>query len=265
MLWDEILAESNQIGFEPKKILQEHLQKTVLATFSHWNAFRSIVFQGGTALRFFYGNPRFSEDLDFVLNSPKSTIDFSEYMKKLPSALEPQFPFLKTITARLQKHDENLKRGILTTSSDVPLQRVHLYIELASVPSYQNTLKILPFPPLQPAVRVERLAEILADKLLALGCRDYIKGRDLWDIYFLTTEKQVSPPWTLVWQKTKDYHTTKSAVQGQLEEVRTLLEKEGMPILSSELQRFLLPAVFTSYQTMFKEIILQIKQLLKDM
>jgi hypothetical protein len=38
-----------------------------------------------------------------------------------------------------------------------------------------------------------------------------------------------------------------------------------MSILSSELQRFLPPAVFTSYQTMFKDIILQIKQLLKDM
>jgi predicted nucleotidyltransferase component of viral defense system len=265
MLWDEILTESTQIGFEPNKVLQEHLQKAVLTALSHGNAFRSLVFQGGTALRLFYGNPRISEELQFVLHSSQSSFDFLEQLKKLPSSLEPQFPFLKTIIVQLQKHDKNLQRGILTTISDEPLQRIRLHIELASVPSYQNILKILPFPPLQPAVRVETPTEILADKLLALGCRDYIKGRDLWDIYFLTTEKQVSPPWTLVWQKTKDYHTTRSAVQSQLKEVRTHLKKEGAHILSNELQRFLPSTVFASYQTIFKDIIIHINQLLNQM
>ena len=264
MLWDDILTESNQTGFEPNKTLQEQLQKAVLATLSRLNAFHHVVLQGGTALRLFYGNPRFSEDLDFVLHPPQSSFDISEYLKKLPSALEPQFPFLKTITTQMQKHDKNLQRGVLTTTSDEPLQRIRLHIELASVPSHQNTLKILTFPPLQPAIRVETPTEIFADKLLALGCREYIKGRDLWDIYFLSTEKQMTPPWTLVWQKTKDYQTTALAVRTHLHQVRTQLEKEGMHILSNELKRFLPPTAFTSYQNMFKNIITQIEQLLQD-
>jgi len=263
MLWNDILTESNQTGFEPNKILQEHFQKAVLATFSRLNAFQHIVFQGGTALRLFYGNPRFSEDLDFVKNTVNSSFDFAEYLKKLPFILEPQFPFLKTITTQLQKHDENLKRGYLMTTSDEPLQRIRLHIELANVPSHQSTLKILPYPPLQPAIRVETSTEIFADKLLALGCRDYIKGRDLWDVYYLKTEKQISPPWALVWQKTKDYHTTRKVVQAQLQKVRAQLEKEGTHILSSELKRFLPPTVYVSYQNMFNDIIFQIVQLLQ--
>ncbi len=263
MLWDDILTESNQTGFEPNKTLQEHIQKTVLATLSRLNAFHYLVFQGVTALRLFYGNPRFSEDLDFVLHPPHSSFDLSEHLNKIPSALEPQFPFLNTITVRMQKHDDLLQRGILTTTSDDPLQRIRLHIELAMVPSHQNTLKILPFPPLQPAVRVETSTEIFADKLLALGCRKYVKGRDLWDIYFLITEKQLAPPWDLVWQKTKDYHTTPTTVQTHLQHVRTQLEKEGTTILSTELKRFLPPTMFTTYQDVFNDIITKIVHILQ--
>jgi hypothetical protein len=103
MLWDDILTESNQTHMDPKNLLQEQLQKAVLAAFSRYNVFNHIVFQGGTALRFFYGNPRFSEDLDFVCLPPISTFDLTEHLHKLPAVLEPQFPFLQTITTRMQK------------------------------------------------------------------------------------------------------------------------------------------------------------------
>ena len=263
MLWDDIRTESNQTGFEPNKTLQEHLQKATLAALSRLNAFNTIVFQGGTALRLFYANPRFSEDLDFVLHPSHTSFDLLKHLIKLPSELEPQFPFLKSITTRMQKHDNILQRGILTTTSDNPLQQVRLHIELAMVPSHQNTIKILSYPPLQPAVRVETSTEIFADKLLALGCRDYIKGRDLWDIYFLHTEKHLNAPWDLVWKKTTDYHTTPPAVQTQLQSVKTQLEKEGQAILSNELKRFLPPTMFTTYQETFNDVITQIVNLIQ--
>ncbi|MBN1860983.1 MAG: nucleotidyl transferase AbiEii/AbiGii toxin family protein, partial [Candidatus Thermoplasmatota archaeon] len=259
----DILQESNNTGFDPKKTLQEHLQKTILATLSRLNAFHSIVFQGGTALRLFYDNPRFSEDLDFVLHPPHTYFDLPEYMKKLSSSLQPQFPFLQTITTRVQKQENLLQRGVLFTTSDNPLQQVRIHIELAMVPSHQNTVKILSYPPIQPAIRVETPTEILADTLLALGCREYIKGRDLWDIYFLTTEKHLASPWDLTWKKTADYHTTPATVQRQLRSVKTQLEKNGENILSTELKRFLPPSMFTSYQDMFNDIITQIVHLIE--
>jgi len=47
------------------QVFQEEVQKAVLASLSRDEAFNHLVFQGGTALRLFYENPRFSEDSDF--------------------------------------------------------------------------------------------------------------------------------------------------------------------------------------------------------
>ncbi len=264
MLWDEILSESKQTGFQPNQLLQEQLQKAVLTHLSRQNAFTSVVFQGGTALRLFYGNPRFSEDLDFVLHQQRSSFDFSEHLIKVKSTVEPLFPFLKTITVRVQKKDTTMQRWILTTDAENLAQKVRFHIGLAFVPSYRSDVKILSFPPIYPAVRVETPEEILADKLLALGCREYIKGRDLWDIYFLRTEKLLTPAWPLVWQKTKDYTTEESAVKKQLINVRTVLEKEGSAILSNELKRFLPPSLFNLYEERFDKIISCVVQTIND-
>jgi len=164
----------------------------------------------------------------------------------------------------MQKRQTTLQRGILTTTSENPQQHVRLHIELAMVPSYQNTLRILQFPPLHPAVRVETQTEIFADKLLALGCRTYIKGRDLWDIYFLHTEQQMTPPWELVWQKTTDYQTTASAVHQHLLQVKTQLQTEGVTLLSTELRRFLPQTLFSSYKDLFQDIIQTVVRIIQD-
>jgi len=264
MLWDDILTQSNQTHIDPKKLLQEQLQKAVLAAFSRFNVFNHLVFQGGTALRLFYGNPRFSEDLDFVCVPHLSSFDLSEHLHKLPTVLEPQFPFLQTITTHMQKQQNTLQRGVLTTTSEDPLQHIRLHVELAMVPSYHNTLRILQFPPLHPAVRVETQTEIFADKLLALGSRTYIKGRDIWDIYFLKTEHQMTPPWKLVWQKATDYQTTAKAVHQHLIQVKSQLQTEGEKLLSTELRRFLPQTLFSSYKDLFQDMITTVVHMIND-
>lgn len=49
-------------------LLREYLQAFVLRSLHDCEAFRSLAFVGGTALRFLHGLPRFSEDLDFSLD-----------------------------------------------------------------------------------------------------------------------------------------------------------------------------------------------------
>ena len=51
--------------------LREYLQCLVLRSLHECEAFRSMAFVGGTALRFLHDLPRFSEDLDFSLISPE--------------------------------------------------------------------------------------------------------------------------------------------------------------------------------------------------
>lgn len=263
MLWDEIINKNRNHGFKPKQIFQEHIQKAILTHFSQLQTFHHIVFQGGTALRLFYDNPRFSEDLDFVLTT-QTPYDLSPATSQLSSKLETQFPFLLKVTITKQKQDAFFQRYILQTKSSIPEQNLRIHIELAAVPSYHNTVKILSYPPLQPAVRVETLQEILADKILALGNRPYLKGRDLWDIYFLTIQKNITISWDLVWRKTTDYQTTISKIQKQLQIIQNTLSQEGIELLTTELKRFLPPSIFNSYQTMFNDIITHIITLIQD-
>lgn len=46
-----------------------------------------MAFQGGTALRFLYGLPRHSEDLDFALEGSRDQYDFQAYVTAIRSEL----------------------------------------------------------------------------------------------------------------------------------------------------------------------------------
>jgi predicted nucleotidyltransferase component of viral defense system len=253
MLWEEIIAESERRGAMANQVFQEEVQKAVLASLSRGEAFNHLVFQGGTALRLFYGNPRFSEDLDFVLKQ-NETFDLTESISNIQAFVEDTFPFTEETNISIQRNDARMQRLILKISGK-PFRRIRVHIELAYVPSYHNKPKILDYPPINPVVRVEEAHEILADKLTALGNRPYIKGRDIWDIYFLTTEKNITIPWHLVFQKVEDYGTTSSNLKKNILKASKRLEKEGLSILHNEMLRFLPKKFLDQYSEIFEEIV----------
>jgi len=57
-------------------ILREYLQARILESLQDSGAWASLAFMGGTSLRFLYRAPRFSEDLDFALETPSPEFDF---------------------------------------------------------------------------------------------------------------------------------------------------------------------------------------------
>jgi predicted nucleotidyltransferase component of viral defense system len=253
MLWDEIIENSKRQHIDPKQLLREQLQKTILTSFSQKGYFNTLVFQGGTALRLCYDNPRFSEDLDFFLKNKEKTVKISwAPFKKL---IFDTFPFLETVNIQSQKSSDQLQRHVLTTMGLNPSQKSRIHIEIAKIPSYENHPKILSYPPFNPAIQVETKEEILADKLTAFGCRAYIKGRDLWDIYFLTQEKNKTASWKLVRKKIKDYNVSKQEYLTQLDQRISGLEKNGEELLRFELQRFLPQTIYDHYKPNFSKII----------
>jgi len=258
MTWDEILNSSNRTGLKTYQVFQEEIQKAILASLSHEGIFNDIVFQGGTALRLFYGNPRFSEDLDFVIRKGRSIFDLTGKISKIQTFVRDVFPFLEEIKINVQKNNRDMQRIIFRTISDISEQKLRIHIKLAYVPSYYNQPKILDYPPLNPAVRIENTFEILADKMTALGNRPYLKGRDIWDIYFLTVEKQISVPWNLVIQKAKDYGSTPTAVKEKILNASKRLNDEGVLILSSEMKRFLPKPILDQYREVFDEIVTKV-------
>lgn len=262
MLWEEIIEKSERTGLTANQIFQEEAQKAVLASLSQEEAFNKIVFQGGTALKLFYGNPRFSEDLDFVLRENK-IFDLTNSIPDLQTFIHDVFPFVEEVHIDIQRNDAYMQRLIIRLLGK-PFRRLRLHIELAYIPSYHNRPRILDCPPIYPVVRVEEIHEILADKLTALGNRPYLKGRDIWDIYFLTVEKHIPIPWHLVFQKARDYGITPSNLKKNIMESINRLEKEGLSILHSEMMRFLPKKVLEQYSEIFEEIVAMVREKVKS-
>ena len=94
MYWEEIINISKRNEWKTSQTFQEFAQKAILASLSREGVFNYIVFQGGTSLRLFYGNPRFSEDLDFVLRAKNKNFDLTQKISKIRSLVDKSFPFL---------------------------------------------------------------------------------------------------------------------------------------------------------------------------
>ena len=63
--------------------VREYLQARILQSLQCSGAMQSIAFHGGTALRFLYEIPRYSEDLDFTLERVVSVYDFRKYLHQI--------------------------------------------------------------------------------------------------------------------------------------------------------------------------------------
>ncbi|OYT42169.1 MAG: hypothetical protein B6U86_00880 [Candidatus Altiarchaeales archaeon ex4484_43] len=84
-----LLEEARGLGLpltKKRAILREYLQTIILNSIYRGNFSRLMFFVGGTALRFFYNLPRFSEDLDF--NTPSLEEDgFKEILERVEKDL----------------------------------------------------------------------------------------------------------------------------------------------------------------------------------
>ena len=69
-----------QTGEDYKNALIEIVQEIALLGLSRSDFFSHGAFYGGTALRIFYGLPRFSEDLDFSLEQPDCEFQLDDYL-----------------------------------------------------------------------------------------------------------------------------------------------------------------------------------------
>ncbi len=236
-------AEKENLSFNI--VFKEYLHLVVLNFLFEKGLFDEIVFQGGTALRFAYGSVRYSEDLDFVLKkrSKRFFKNIPHFLEPLSKYLENWIPSLKQANLKLQKDTDSFQRYILITEVNLPM-RDRTSLEFAFVPSYENSVKILKVEGylLFPAVSVETPDEILSDKFIAIGSRKYLKGRDIWDIYFLNdvlsariTEKVLK----MVERKILDYNLNAPEFKNGLKKSISILKRNGKKFLESEMERFL--------------------------
>ena len=183
--------------------LREYLQAYVLKIMHQCHVFQSTAFVGGTALRFLYDLPRFSEDLDFSLHKDPD-VGFVELMSTIKQELilagyqaSVDYKETKTVQSAFVKFE-----GLLYEAKLSPLkgQKFSIKIEIDTKPpqgAVLTTKIVNKFFPI--AFLSYDLPSLLAGKIHALLSRKYTKGRDYFDIaWYLSRFKTLSPNFQLL-------------------------------------------------------------------
>jgi len=238
-------------------IFKEYLQAIILDFLFREDMFKDIVFQGGTAIRFFYKGVRYSEDMDFVLKNKKDNSVLKKIKKTIQGMstfIERNIPIVRKSEVKLQKESFLIIRYVLISDIGILNMEDRTNLEIGLVPSYTGQVHFLKteYTPFPPAVVVEASEEILADKVVAFGGRKYLKGRDIWDIYFLRENAKIGSMKEvkeMTNKKISDYKIKKARFKSAFEKNLILLKERGKKILADEVVRYL-PV---NYREMFEE------------
>jgi predicted nucleotidyltransferase component of viral defense system len=198
----EYLAElirpiSNPV--EARNLAREYLQALILQSLQRVGAMTALAFHGGTALRFLFSLPRFSEDLDFALEGNPSAYDFRAYLQSIRKDLE------------MQGYAINLKANDGKTVHSAFVRFSNLLFELSLSPHRDEILAVkLEVDTNPPAgaklattlvrrhvllnVQHHDRASLLAGKLHAILQRPYFKGRDLYDLMWYLSDREWPAP-----------------------------------------------------------------------
>ena len=180
-------------------VTREYLQARILEILQENGAFMNWVFVGGTALRFLYSMPRFSEDLDFSLLESRAEENFIELMKKNKSTFEAE-NYKLTIKAKTEK---TVKSAFLKFES--------LLYELGLSSHRSETISIKVEIDTNPPDGAEfktsiarrhillnlqhyNKSSMLSGKLHALLSRRYVKGRDIYDLMWYLSDRTWPEP-----------------------------------------------------------------------
>ncbi len=185
-------------------LLREYMQAFILRSLHESEAFLCLSFVGGTALRFLYALPRFSEDLDFSLENTRG-YEPVKWMKKLKHDLSlAQFESTLIWNNRKTVHTAWINTAeILHTlhMAAMPEQKLSIKIGIDTKPphgaAYEKRVvnRHMIF-----ALRHHDLTSLMAGKIHALITRKYTKGRDWHDLLWYRTQRPPVTPNLLLLQ-----------------------------------------------------------------
>jgi len=185
-------------------LAREYLQARILQFFQEDGVFMRWAFLGGTALRFLYSMPRFSEDLDFSTLKPNEDAGFRSALRRVQASLESEgYPInlkvkdQKTVASALIRFPGLLYELDL---SPHPSQVFSIKVELdTNPPAGATTTTTLVRRHVTVNLQHYDKQSLLAGKLHAAFSRSWVKGRDLYDlIWYLSDRRWPEPNLTLL-------------------------------------------------------------------
>ena len=156
-----------------------------------------LAFQGGTCLHLAHGSARFSEDLDFMVRGGLSLQGLSKEVQRRLQLL-PGVPADMAVTVAPSKEARNPHAFMVTLGGPNVIGSANVKIKLwqtheAALNSLKLVVRAIPSPTGNQAfVPTLTLEEIFADKVYALGARDRLKARDIFDLWWLCEQKTMA-------------------------------------------------------------------------
>lgn len=193
------LIRSSTSPVEARNLAREYLQALILQSLQHVGAMNTLAFHGGTALRFLYSLPRFSEDLDFALERNSSQYDFRGYLQSIRKELEAQ-GYAITFKVNDQKtvHSAFVRfTGLLFDLKLSPHQDEVLAVKIevdTNPPAGATLTTSLVRRHVLLNLQHHDRASLLAGKLHAVLQRPHLKGRDLYDLIWYLSDKEWPAP-----------------------------------------------------------------------
>ena len=185
--------------FRRRNMMREFLQARILLALQDSGAFANWAFVGGTALRFLFHLPRYSEDMDFSLAHGGGDAAFDSHMMTVRRVLSEE------------TYDIDVKVRTHTTVAAAQLRFRGLLHETGISPHrdevFMVKVEIDTNPPAGAVTDTKTVrrfvllnlhhydrASLLAGKLHAVLTRKYAKGRDLYDLaWYLADDSWPGP------------------------------------------------------------------------
>lgn len=182
-----------------RAIVREYLQGRILQSLQSTGAMIPLAFHGGTALRFLYQLPRFSEDLDFALERHPELYDFRKYLAAIQHDMTAETYAVEVrLNERSAVHSAFIRfRGIFHQLGISPHENEVLAVKLeidTNPPAGARLDTTLVQHHVALRLQHHDQASLLAGKLHAILQRDYVKGRDWYDLYWYLSQAQWASP-----------------------------------------------------------------------
>ena len=193
------LVRKSSSQVEGKNILREYLQARILGALQRVGAMIPLAFHGGTALRFLFTLPRYSEDLDFALERDGGDYDMKKYLRAVQREFTREgYKLTLTINDKKTVQSAFIRfPGLLydTGLSPHPDEVLAVKIEVDTNPpdgAKLETTIVRHYMLLQ--LQHHDKASLLAGKLHSIILRPWIKGRDIYDLMWYLSDPNWPEP-----------------------------------------------------------------------
>lgn len=188
MIQEEAERWAKELKIDLTQVVREEWELKILKILFDSPLGKKVYFKGGTALRLAYGSPRFSEDLDLSALRVVDEKEFKDCIEEIPK-ISSQIK-ISDLKSKFYTHlaefkiSENYLPMNFSIKVEISKREIKSSYSLRMLTSAVSDLQVL--------ANVEDLNDIYKEKLAALSTRK--KGRDLFDIWYITQKmKRVMP------------------------------------------------------------------------